>query len=664
MLKVNADTQGKDYLDYIVPFVCYVLEKNRPKRISDSSTQDFLKQEFGLTLPVQAVGLVLRRLARRRILKRESNGFVIAGPIPIGKIDERRSAARRQQKVLSSHLRQFVEGNYQLTWSEADAITAFVQYLSHFSVECLRTFASGKALPAVPIGRGRNLFIVGAFIAYCYDAEPAVFECIVVFVKGNMLANALLCSDLDALERKFTGVTFYIDTPLFMWLARLWGAHRYAAASELLEQLRTLNARVAIFDHTVAEIQHVLQSCESNIDNPKASAWRMIAAMRDAGITKTDVTFLRGSLSRELASLGIIQEDDPPYRKEFQIDESYLQNALDEDIRYMNPKALEDDVNSIRCIYALRRGKRPLHLEDAIAVFVTTNARLAEAANKFGQEQEASREVSPVITEFSLANIAWLKAPLRAPELPMFELMAECYAVMEPRHSLWTKYLDEIQRLAEKGRITADEHEVLRSSVVAREELMNLTLGAEEDLTERTLSQVVERVKADLAKEKDIEITNEQMRHAVTESKRLALLQQASATRRRILATAERIGRYCTRAVIGGLIAVLLAIALLGAFGITTIGGTWIVNIPLSIVIVFGAVWSVLSGFSRFSFDEIAKFTHRYVERRVTALLFGWLGLAAINELPVEADITGALVESDRGEESLDAAGTLKVTSR
>jgi hypothetical protein len=101
MLKVNADTQGKDYLDYIVPFVCYVLEKNRPRRITDVATQNFLKEEFGLNLPVQAVGLVLRRLAKRRVLKRDSNTFTISGPIPVGKTDERRATARRQQKVVA-----------------------------------------------------------------------------------------------------------------------------------------------------------------------------------------------------------------------------------------------------------------------------------------------------------------------------------------------------------------------------------------------------------------------------------------------------------------------------------------------------------------------------------------------------------------------------------
>jgi hypothetical protein len=92
MLKVNADTQGRDYLDYIVPFICYVLDRHRPQHVVDSAVRLLLKNEFGLDLPVQAVELVLRRLAKRKLLKREHNRYHISGPIPPGVVEERRTA--------------------------------------------------------------------------------------------------------------------------------------------------------------------------------------------------------------------------------------------------------------------------------------------------------------------------------------------------------------------------------------------------------------------------------------------------------------------------------------------------------------------------------------------------------------------------------------------
>jgi hypothetical protein len=626
MLKVNADTQGRDYLDYIVPFVCYVLDRHRPEHIVDASVRVLLKTEFGLNLPIHAVELVLRRLAKRKLLRRSHNTFHIAGPIPYGPVEERRATARRQQSVVVSRLREFVKDRHELTWTEQEASDSLLGYVGHFAVECLRTFARGDALPEVSPTSTRNLFVVGTFIAHAYSLEPDVFDCIVVFVKGNMLANALLCADLESLERNFGKVVFYLDTPLILRLFRLWGEHRHAAAVELLDQLRNLKAIVAVFDHTVGEIQRVLQSCEANIDNPKAGNWRMITAMRKSGIKVSDIAMLRGTLAKNLTSFDIVQHDNPPYLEKYQIDEGVLQKALDEDIGYLNPRALQDDVNSVRSIYALRKGNRPLHLEDCTAALVTPNAALAETVYHFGQDKESAREISPVITDFSLANIAWLKAPLRSPELPMFELMADCYAALEPKKALWNKYIDEIDRLRARGNITADEHEVLRSSLVAREELMNLTLGSEEALTEQTLSEILERVRSDLTKEKDEELQVEKALHITTEQERVRLLLKSEKTRKRVYDFAVSLGWWLSRGLISLLVIFLATSAAFSAFGSQPLTGIpWWINLPIILLLLAGALWGIVSNFAGMTFNELSRKLEGWFQRRFYHALCSWL---------------------------------------
>jgi hypothetical protein len=100
-------------------------------------------------------------------------------------------------------------------------------------------------------------------------------------------------------------------------------------------------------------------------------------------------------------------------------------------------------------------------LEDSAAVFVTSNSSLAKAAWEVGKNHNSSKEVSSVITDYSLANVAWLKAPLGAPDLPTKELVAICYAAMEPSAALWGRYLEEIERLEASGDISPDDHAVL-----------------------------------------------------------------------------------------------------------------------------------------------------------------------------------------------------------
>jgi hypothetical protein len=47
MLKVDSDIQGRDYLDYLVPFVFYVLEKHKPDPVTSTDTQRLLKDVKG-----------------------------------------------------------------------------------------------------------------------------------------------------------------------------------------------------------------------------------------------------------------------------------------------------------------------------------------------------------------------------------------------------------------------------------------------------------------------------------------------------------------------------------------------------------------------------------------------------------------------------------------
>ena len=156
----------------------------------------------------------------------------------------------------------------------------------------------------------------------------------------------------------------------------------------------------------------------------------MIASLRRERFTVADMALARGTFDRFFGSHGIIRKLAPGYSQDFQIDEALLKGAIEKETFYHKQRALENDINSIRSIFELRRKKHPYRLEDSTAVLVTNNGVLAQAAYNYGRQYESGREVSAVITDFSLANVAWLKAPLASPDLPRLELIAECYATV------------------------------------------------------------------------------------------------------------------------------------------------------------------------------------------------------------------------------------------
>ena len=71
ILKVNLD-QGKDYLEYLRPFILQVLVDHHPDPITNEVISDLIREQFGLEIPKRTVEIVLKRISRNNIIKREN----------------------------------------------------------------------------------------------------------------------------------------------------------------------------------------------------------------------------------------------------------------------------------------------------------------------------------------------------------------------------------------------------------------------------------------------------------------------------------------------------------------------------------------------------------------------------------------------------------------
>jgi len=78
------------------------------------------------------------------------------------------------------------------------------------------------------------------------------------------------------------------------------------------------------------------------------------------------------------------------------------------------------------------REVRPRAPRDARAVLVTSNSALARAAFEYGKEFESTARGVERCRGLQLGEPRMLKAPLAAPDLPRLEIMAACYAALEP----------------------------------------------------------------------------------------------------------------------------------------------------------------------------------------------------------------------------------------
>ncbi len=259
----------------------------------------------------------------------------------------------------------------------------------------------------------------------------------------------------------------------------------------------------------------MLQNATTYLESPKGRS-AIILEAKKRGTSKSDLLLLAESIDDKLSEAGIEVQSTPRYVKRFQIDETVFEHVLKDEVSYLNPRAIEYDIDSVRSIYVIRANTPTPSVEKARAVFVTSNTKFAKAAWEYGKKHEASKDVSSVIADFSLANMAWLKGPMGAVSIPTTQVLAFSYAALKPSSELLGKYMKEMDKLEQKGTITARDHQLLRSSPLAQDKLIHLTLGEDAALTAETVIQTLERVSIEIKQEESEKFIKEQQAHQTT----------------------------------------------------------------------------------------------------------------------------------------------------
>lgn len=512
ILKVDIN-RNVDYLDYLLPLISQVIIDNDIHQIAESSSiKTYVQESFGLEIPNRTIDIVLQRMARKRYLKRESKLFLRTDNLKDPGISSKSREVEREIRAVINGLQEFSRDTNFPIHNYDQATHAVCAFLAKFDIICLRAYLQGTAIPIFKKTRQTDIVLVSYYIQHIQKNDPHKFNSFLKLVQGHMLANALTCPDLENVSSTYRNMTFYLDTPLLIHQLGLEGEFKRTAINDLVVLLRQLDAKIAIFSHSLIELQNVLRGSAHFLDDPRGRS-SIIYEARKNDTSKSDLLLLAESAEEKLSEYGFEIIDTPNYIADYQIDESIFENVIEDNLSYNNPRAKEYDINSVRSIYVLRRNKRILSPEKAVAILVTSNRAFAKAAWEYGERYEKSQTVSSVVTDFSLANMAWLKAPMGASSLPTTQVLAFSYAALEPTPKLLTKYMLEIDRLEKSGKFSEHEHQLLRSSPYIIQEIMHLTLGDEEELTTTSITQSLERITEQIREEETKKLIEERREH-------------------------------------------------------------------------------------------------------------------------------------------------------
>ena len=433
ILKVTVD-RGNDYLDQLRPFITQVLADHRPDPVTPSFVQGSLRTQFGLEIPQPTIALVLRRMARRPPFQKAHSVIRIIGDIPDPGLLSKHVESRRHIDAVLAGLIEFSRTTPKPLATDEAAVTAICAFLNKFSIPCLRAYLRDTAIPRPKGHTNADIVLVADYVQHLRNTNPERFSSFLVMLQGHMLANALTRPDLRTAQAHYRSVTFYFDTPLLVQLLGAEGNAKQEAASDLVRLLSRLRGRTATFSHSLDELQTVLEGAADHLTSEDGRGGIVLEARR-RNTTRSDLILLSRMAPDRLTDAGIEVLPTSPYIEKYQIDEEVFEQVLDDGLSYWNPRARQYDISSVRSIFAIR-GDKPAHdLERARAVLVPSNTAFAKAAWEYGKRYENARDVSSVITDFSLANMAWLKVPMGAAGVPTTQLLAISYAALHRRAS-------------------------------------------------------------------------------------------------------------------------------------------------------------------------------------------------------------------------------------
>jgi len=628
ILKVEWDA-GRDYIDSFLPFVLEAVRATDNPIVSLSEVDSFLREEFGLSVPHAALKTILQRAVKNGYVHR-SEGVYHKNRKKLQKVNLRKKRADiiRQQEALVEKLRKFAQSEFSTNWNVQDTEQLLLSFIQKESLPILAASIEGLPINLPTQHEKKDEYITASFIQEIERADPEAFGFLETITKGTMLSSVLYFPTLGEVKQKFIDAKIILDTPVVLKVLGLTVKDEQKLYEEMIDLLYELNANIYCFEHSLREIRGVLHAASLALSRPsmlRDSRADSIEFFIRNGSKSSDVEFILAKLENYLVNHHIRIIPNPPCEPASTIDEEGLGNLLMDRIGYGQKKTMEHDLKAIACIFTLRGGSFPQTLEQCQAIFVTDNIPLVRTTLGFFKQQygdEATR-VPLCIPHHTISTLAWLKKPLRKPDIPNRMLSATCYAALNPPEMLWRIYLEEIEHLSEDGHISEDDYYLLRFSSEARSLLMAKTLGEKSAFAEGTVLEILEYTKETIR-------SSERQKF---ESERLSRLRTEDEAREYKSVVLHRISKISSRAALiisRCLSAILLIILLIGSYfsfpGIGLVKSSiiqTIVSLALGITFLFSLANLIFGTSLRSLVRSIENACHGWIKSNLSEFITG-----------------------------------------
>lgn len=469
ILLANYDAE-RDYLSNFEPFVIDLLkqwpagEEARPKHICRALTDAYHLPR----IPINTVTQLRDRVRHDGFLVADQIGRIYPNPEALAKVPSLgsvRTVFLEHFDMLADAIRSYAWEVHDCDWSSKETERALESFVEEFSVELAMARRAGEMKGDPTLKRGEELAVVHGFARRALERDEPMLDYLEEVVQASMLANVVYLQDLGTWKPSLEGLTVYIDTTVALRVLELTDDEVSEPAREMIDLLNAFEVPVRVFDHTLIEIQGVLEDVKRNLRNQTRGKTdlRQLAYQGQEVLShalrrgwgpadiEQEIVNLKASLGRHGIAIAAPPMTDPRLRlDEGRLDEILLRFGLTESQR-------AKDRQSLMAIHQLRGGQSRTELGQAGAIFITSNDRLVKAGRLWFEEPDKTSAVPQCVTETSFTTQLWLRNPEGRPNVARKFLVAGSFAALNPSPEPWVRYLDRIAQRRDRDEITEEQ---------------------------------------------------------------------------------------------------------------------------------------------------------------------------------------------------------------
>lgn len=363
-----------------------------------------------------------------------------------------------------------------------------------------------------------ELYFLMEYIKVIFERDSEKYQTLANICEGNLIKSMMFNENIDS-SKLYEGQKIFIDTPVIFRILGYYGSFLEQEYVFLMQSWMKMGGEVYVFDNSLVEVDNVLSIAERWVESTSIDISRtseVCLYFRKMKFSRYEVQRESLNVKEKLENLGIKNYDeDIPLDEDIIQDEEEIKNEIkleykrsEKNIKeFIDEYSIDMDVRSVSNVYRIRGNNSITKLNETNALLITNNRGLIAAINRH-HTKYYPKTLPPIIKDSYFGMVITSQNMKLMNEYVYKNIIAICHTAFKPTQKIKTKYLEIVQELKTKDKITDKEFLLLRNYPYVNELLTQETQGFTREIDDTVVYDLLSEIKHEYTKQELLEREN------------------------------------------------------------------------------------------------------------------------------------------------------------